>query len=92
MSATLRGPWALGPGTLPSTNGKLGSTAPPRTGPGQRLRCLSGSGPTSRPAEALCRAHPPRPCLIRPGPKPLEPLRLRAHLSQERHHPPALDL
>lgn len=90
-SATLRDPRALGPGMLPSTNGRLRSTAPLRAGPGQRLRRLSGSGPTSPPAEALRRAHPTRPCLTRPGLWTPEPLWFRAHPSPERHHPHALE-
>lgn len=69
-SATLRGPRALGPGSLPSTNGRLRS--PPRRGtqPCQQLRRLSGSCPTSWPAEALRRAHPPRPRLTRSSQPP----------------------
>lgn len=90
-SATLRGPRAPGPGTLPSTNGRLRFTAARRAGLGRQLRRLSGSGPTSWPAEALRRAHPPGPCPTRPGPRAPEPPRLQAHPFPQRRHPHSLE-
>lgn len=76
---------------LPSTNGRLRFTAARRAGPGRQLRRLSGSGPTSWPAEALRRAHPPGPCPTRPGPRAPEPPRLPAHPSPQRRHPHSLE-